>query len=306
MKSIELSQIDLNLLVAFEALFEERSVTAAATRIYLGQPAMSAALGRLRTLFGDELFIRVGREMQPTRKAIAIAPGILAALHQVRQTMQDSQDFDPATDRRDFAIGSADYTSFVVIPKLLAYCKTIAPYLNFRMIEFEKDRVGELLEQGAIDLAFGVFQKPSQPTLCLPLFQEHFVGIARKNHPALLKTPVSLESFASLSHVLVTIRGDATGAVDKALANYSLQRRIALTVPHLLVVPSIVASSDLVATIASRVAHYFSALDDFEVFDLPLKMPSWTVSMMWSKLADRDDANYWLRQTVQAICEQML
>jgi DNA-binding transcriptional LysR family regulator len=305
MKSIDLSPVDLNLLVAFEALFEERSVTAAATRLYLGQPAMSAALGRLRVLFGDELFIRIGREMQPTRKAIAIAPGIFAALHQVRRTMQASQEFDPATDPRDFAIGSADYTSFVVIPKLLAHCKTIAPHLNFKMIEFEKDRVDELLAQGTIDLALGVFPSPSRQTLCLPLFQEHFVGIARTNHPALLQAPLSLENFASLSHVLVTIRRDATGAVDRALAHHHLKRRIALAVPHLLVVPSIVASSDLVATIASRVAHYFAALDDFEVFDLPLELPSWAVSMMWSKLSDQDDANCWLRQTVQTVCEQI-
>ena len=138
MKSIDLAQIDLNLLVAFESLFEKRSVTAAAQRLYLGQPAMSAALGRLRTLFGDALFIRVGREMQPTTEAIAIAPGIFAALHQVRQTIQFSQDFEPATEQRDFAIGSTDYTSFVVIPKLIAYCREVAPKLNFRMICLKK------------------------------------------------------------------------------------------------------------------------------------------------------------------------
>jgi DNA-binding transcriptional LysR family regulator len=305
MKSIELAQIDLNLLVAFEAIFEERSVTAAAARLYLGQPAMSAALGRLRMLFGDELFIRVGREMQPTRKATAIAPGIFAALHQVRQTIQANQDFDPASDRRDFVIGSADYTSFVVMPKLLAHCQAVSPHLNFRMIEFEKDRVGELLEQGAIDLALGVFPKPSRQTRCLPLFQERFVGIARKNHPVLLQTPPLIETFASLSHALVTIRGDTLGVVDRVLADRNLQRRIALTIPHLLVVPSIVASSDLVATIASRAARYFSALDAIEVFELPLEMKSWTVSMIWSKLADRDGANCWLRQTVQAVCERI-
>jgi DNA-binding transcriptional LysR family regulator len=305
MKSINLSQIDLNLLVAFEALFEERSVTLAAQRLYLGQPAMSAALGRLRTLFGDKLLIRVGREMQPTSKAIAIAPGIFAALQQVRQTIQASQDFDPAADQRDFTIGSADYTSFVLLPKLLTHCQAIAPQVNFRMMEFEKDRVGELLEQGTIDLALGVFPKPARQSLCLPLFQDHFVGIARTHHPALRQTPLSMAAFTNLSHALVTIRGDATGVVDRLLAKHNLQRRIALTTPHLLVVPSIVASSDLVATIASRAARYFSTIDGIEMFELPLAMPSWTVSMMWSKLADRDAANCWLRQTIQAVCAQI-
>jgi DNA-binding transcriptional LysR family regulator len=305
MKSIKLAQIDLNLLVAFESLFEERSVTAAARRLYLGQPAMSAALGRLRTLFGDELFIRVGREMQPTAKAIAISPGIFAALHQIRQTLQSSQVFDPVSDSRDFAIGSPDYASFVAIPKLLAYCREVSPNLNFRMIEFKKDCIGDLLEQGAVDLALGVFQNPPRQTICVPLFQEHFVGIARTNHPALMEKTMSLEAFANLSHALNTIRRDAIGEVDYALAVHDLQRRIALTVPHMLVLPSIVASTDLVAAIPSRMARYFSKLDDIEVFELPIKIPKWTVSMLWSKLNDKDDANCWLRQTLQTVCEQI-
>jgi DNA-binding transcriptional LysR family regulator len=302
MKSIELAGVDLNLLVAFEALFEERSVTAAAQRLYLGQPAMSATLGRLRTLFGDELFIRVGREMQPTSKAIAIAPGIFAALHQVRQTIQSSQSFDPALDRRDFAIASTDYTSFVVVPKLMAHCREVAPYLNFRMIGFEKDSVGELLEKGAVDVALGVFPTLPRQTISCPLFQEHFVGIARRDHPA-IEDVITLEAFANLPHVLVTVRRDTAGEVDRALAAHQLQRRVALTVPHMLVLPSVVASSDLISAVPSRMASYFSRADDIQVFRLPLEMQPWTVSMMWSKLTDQDDAIYWLRQTLQTLFE---
>jgi DNA-binding transcriptional LysR family regulator len=305
MKSIQLAQIDLNLLVTFEALFEERSVTVAAQRLYLGQPAMSAALGRLRILFGDELFIRVGREMQPTTKAVAIAPGIFAALHQIRHTIQTSQNFNPASDQRDFAIASPDYTSFVVIPKLIAHCQEVAPNLNFRMIEFEKDIVGDLLEKGTVNLALGVFQNPPRQTICVPLFQEHFVGIASKNHPVLMQKPISLEVFANLSHALNTIRRDAIGEVDHVLALHNLHRRIVLTVPHMLVLPSIIASTDLIAAIPSRMAQYFSKLDEIEIFDLPMEIPKWTVSMLWSKLNDKDDANCWLRQMLHKLCEKI-
>jgi DNA-binding transcriptional LysR family regulator len=299
MKSIELGQIDLNLLVAFEALFEERSVTAAAQRLYLGQPAMSAALGRLRTLFQDDLFIRVGREMQPTTKAVAIAPGIFAALQQVRQTIQSSQDFNPASDPREFAIGSADYTSFILLPTLLAHCREVAPNLNFRLIEFTKDQVGDLLEKGTIDLALGVFPNPPRQTVCISLFEEHFVGIARKNHPVIQQSPISLEAFANLSHALCTIRRDAIGEIDRILAKQGLQRRIALTVPHLLVLPSIIASTDLITAIPSRMAQYFSKLDEIQVFELPVSISPWVVSLLWSQLSDKDDANRWLRQTLK-------
>lgn len=305
MKSIELERIDLNLLVAFATLFEVRSVTLAARRLHLGQPAMSAALGRLRALFGDELFIRVGREMQPTVKAIAIAPGIISALQQIRQTIQSSQDFNFTSDSRDFAIGSADYTSFILIPPLLSHCRTLAPQLNFRMVEFEKDGVGDLLETGTIDVALGVFPNPPRQTICVPLFHEHFVGIARKNHPVIAQNSISLAEFVSLSHALVTLRRDITGEIDRALAQHGLQRRIALTVPHVLVLPSIIAATDLITAIPSRMANYFGQMDAIAVFDLPIDLSPWTVSMLWSKLKDQDDANRWLRQTFQTLSDRL-
>jgi DNA-binding transcriptional LysR family regulator len=305
MKSIELAQIDLNLLVAFEALFEERSVTAAARRIYLGQPAMSAALGRLRTLFNDELFIRVGREMRPTAKAQVIAPGIFAALQQVRQTLQSNQSFVPESNSRSFAIASSDYMSFVLLPKLITYCQETAPHLNFRMIEFEKDLVGDLLEKGTVDLAIGVFPHPPRQSLCVPLFQEYFVGIARHNHPALAQQPMTLEVFANLSHALHTIRRDEIGAIDQVLAQHNLQRRVALTVPHMLVLPAIIASTDLITVIPARMAEYFSRIDEIEVFELPIDLSPWTVSMLWSQLSDNDEASRWLRQTLRTLCEKI-
>lgn len=302
MKSINLSAIDLNLLVAFEALLEERSVTLAAQRLHLGQPAMSAALGRLRVLFEDELFIRMGREMQPTSKAIEIASGILAALHQIRQTLEASQVFDPIASSRRFAIGSPDYTSSVVIPSLLEFCSQKAPQLNFRLIGYEKDNVGELLEQGAIDVALGVFPMPPQQTHHIALFQERFVGIARQGHPSIDRGTMSLETFASQSHALVTLRRDITGEMDKLLAQHHLQRRVAITTPHMLALPAILATTDLVATLPDRVALQLAHLHNLELFELPVETETWTVSMLWSKLADKDAANAWLRHTLNAIC----
>lgn len=301
MKSINLSTIDLNLLVAFEALFEERSVTLAAQRVHLGQPAMSAALGRLRTVFDDELFIRVGKEMQPTSKTLEIATGILAALNQIRQTLEVSQVFDSKTSSRRFAIGSSDYTSYVMLPSLLEVCGQNAPQLNFRLIGYEKDSVGELLEQGAIDVALGVFPSPPQQTSHIALFQEHFVGIARQGHAAIARGSMSLETFASQSHALVTLRRDTTGEIDKLLAQRHLQRRVAITTPHMLALPSILATTNLVATVPYRVAVQLAQLHHLDLFELPIEPETWMVSMLWSKLADKDVANSWLRQTLNTI-----
>ncbi|WP_341529218.1 LysR family transcriptional regulator [Nostoc sp. UHCC 0302] len=300
---IDLSAIDLNLLVAFEALFEERSVTAAATRLYLGQPAMSAALARLRILFQDELFIRIGRQMQPTAKALEVAQGIKAALQQIRQTLEASQTFDSTTSKSTFTIGSSDYTSFVVMPKLLEVCRRIAPSINFRLIGFAKDFVGELLERREIDLALGVFQDPPRQTMQMPLFPEHFVGICRLGHPILSQDVITPEFFASFLHALFTLRQDEVGEIDKALAQCHLQRRIVLTTPHLLVLPAIISSTDLVAAVPSRLVTPLAYQGALEIFELPVQTQPWMISMLWSKLIQQDQANSWLRQMLISVCE---
>jgi len=305
MKSINLAAIDLNLLVAFEALMEQRSVTKAAEQLQVGQPAMSAALYRLRVLFEDDLFVRLGRQMQPTLKAQAIAPGILAALQQIRQTVTTSQAFDPGSSDRTFAIGSSDYTSVVLLPPLLEFCQNHAPALNFQMIGFEKDDVGELLEQGAIDVALGVFPNPPRQTRWKPLFEERFVGIARQGHPGLHQGSMDLVTFTQYSHALTTLRRDTTGAIDKALSDQNLQRRIALTTPHMLSLPFAIATSELIAALPHRIALRLTSVCHLEIFELPLETKPWTVSIVWSALTDQDDANHWLRDTIQTICQRL-
>ncbi|MEH1838736.1 MAG: LysR family transcriptional regulator [Nostoc sp.] len=303
MALIDLSSVDLNLLVAFEVLFEERSVTASAQRLYLGQPAMSAALGRLRSLFQDELFIRIGREMQPTARAMKIAPNISVALQQIRETLESSQTFDPVTCKHTFAIGSSDYTSYVVVPKLLEVCRQTAPGIDFRLIGFDKSYVGELLEKREIDVALGVFQDPPKQTIQIPLFPEHFVGICRRGHPIITKETLTSETFAQLPHALFTLRRDDVGELDKVLAQSNLQRRVVLTTPHLLILPAVISSSDLVTAIPSRLTKPFACQDTLEIFELPVQTEPWMISMLWSKLTDQDQANLWLRQMLKSVCE---
>jgi DNA-binding transcriptional LysR family regulator len=304
MKSINLAAIDLNLLVAFEALLEQHSVTKASERLQIGQPAMSAALSRLRILFEDELFVRLGRQMQPTLKAQAIAPGILAALQQIRQAITVSQTFEPTSSDRTFAIGSSDYTSFVLVPPLLELSHQTAPSINFRMIGFEKDSIGDLLEQGEIDVALGVFPNPPRQTQWEPIFEERFVGIARRGHPSLQQGTMSLETFAQLPHALTTLRRDTTGAIDKALNEQNLERRIAFTTPHMMVLPFAIASSDLVSALPRRIAFHLATVCDLTIFELPIQTKPWMVSMLWSTLSDRDEANRWLRDAIKAIAQK--
>ena len=305
MKSINLAAIDLNLLVAFEALITERSVTKAAEKLQIGQPAMSSSLNRLRVLFEDDLFIRMGQQMQPTVKAKAIAPNILAVLQQIRQTIIAPNIFDPVSSDRTFAIGSSDYTSLVIVPPLLEFSSHNAPLINLHTIGFEKDSVGELLEQGMIDLALGVFPNPPRQTQLEPIFEENFVGIARQGHPDVKNGTISLEAFTKLSHALTTLRRDRSGAIDRALQDQNLQRRIAVITPHMLVLPFAIATSDLVAAIPKRLAITMAKACNLTIFELPIETEPWKVCMLWSVLSDRDEANQWLRNTIKAIASQL-
>lgn len=152
-------------------------------------------------------------------------------------------------------------------------------------------------------MALGVFQNPPPHIRSVPLFRERFVGIARRGHPAIANGSMSLETFASLPQALVTIRRDATGEIDKLLAQHQLQRRIAVTIPHMLVLPAMIATSDLVAAIPHRIAAQLARLHQLDLFELPFNSEAWTVTMIWSKLADKNTANSWLRQTLSTVCE---
>lgn len=202
---MDLREIDLNLLLAFEALMGARSVTGAAARLGLRQPAMSAALSRLRTAFGDERFVRVGQTMQPTPRALRLAPGIAAALEGRRVTLGTELPFDPSTDRRTFVPCMTDHALATLGPPLAERLRTAGRGLHQRVATCDKDSLAPTIEGGVLDLAVGVFPDPPQNAVVTPLFEERFTGIARIGHAA-LDGELDHEGFASLDHALYTAR----------------------------------------------------------------------------------------------------
>lgn len=300
---IDLSAIDLNLLVAFEALYAEQSVTAAAQRIHVGQPAMSAALGRLRSLLSDDLFVRIGRDMKPTAKADAIAPQIAAALGTIRAALAEPPHFNPAEAKTVFTLATSDYFASLILPKMLAVFRDQAPQVNLRVITVEKESFIELLEGAIIDVALGTFANLPPHILQDDLLPERFLGVCRLDHPALAPGEITLEQFVAFPQALFTLRRDATGLVDQALAEQGLQRRIALTVPYWFALPTAIAASDLLAAIPSCLEQHFIQHYPVQSFEIPLELPSWAISMAWSKLKDQDPANRWLRQIIHESCQ---
>ncbi len=275
---MDLIRIDLNLLLAFEAVFETRSVSRAEARPGLRQPAMSAALARLRRVFGDELFTRIGGTMSPSPKAMRVAPGVLGALAQLRGTLGEETAFDPSTAPAVFTLALTDYGAAVLLPGLAALLRAEAPRVDLRVVGYEKADAAALVLTGAVDLAFGVFPDAPGGVVIRPLFEERFTGVARADHPA-LAAPLTPATFAALDHALFTVRREAAGAIDRALAELGLARRVALTLPHVLALAPTLAASDLVTAIPLRLADAFRN-PRLATYSIPLDLAPWRFEMM--------------------------
>ncbi len=293
---MNLSAVDLNLLVVFEALMAERSVTRAARRVGLSQPAASNALSRLRALFRDDLLVRVPGGMEPTAKARDLVEPVRDALDRLRGVLDGGTGFDPATARRAFTLAASDYVAFLVLPSLMEAVGRIAPGIDLRQRHLAKESVEAAIDRGEADAALGVFPQLSKRIRAVPLFRERFVLAARRGHPALDGGALTPEEFAALPHVLMTLRRDATGAIDDALAGLGLKRRVALTVADHLLVPFVIAASDMVAALPQRMAQRFAECTGLMIREVPLPLPPWDVSLIWGGATDRDSAQVWLRK----------
>jgi DNA-binding transcriptional LysR family regulator len=292
---MNLRGFDLNLLLAFEALADTGSVSQAARRLGIGQPAMSAALARLRRLTGDRLFERTGGRMEPTARATALKPGITAGLAQLRMTLAAGVDFDPATATRTFTLASTDYTTAVILPPLAALLQDHGPRIDLRFSSYDKQDVPELVARGEVDLAIGVFEPLPPDAVRTQLWTERFVGVARKDHPVLQNlTP---ETYAAANHALISVRRDARGRIDQELEALGLHRRIAVVLPHMLALQPVLLVSDLIATLPARIAASFRR-HGLETFELPITTRSWAVEMLWRPSARTDQANRWLRHAI--------
>lgn len=298
---MDLHGIDLNLLVAFDALMKERSVTRAGIRIGRTQPAMSAALSRLRGLLNDELFIRSPAGLQPTPRALDLAEPLGHALTEIQRTLEFTQTFDPTTSTATFSIALSDHPTFRVLPVLLDALRQKAPGITLRIGNFTaRDDAITLLDAGEADLTIGVSPTASGRILTRPLFSEDFVCVLRRNHPA-TKAPLDLQAFLSLSHLLVSPENDRFGLVDAALAKMGHKRRLAVTLPTMYAAPLVIARSDLIATLMAGVIPASGQADALAIRPPPIDLDPITFTMSWHRRNDVHPAQRWLRDFVAGL-----
>lgn len=303
---MDLHGIDLNLLVAFDALICERNVTRAGVRIGRTQPAMSAALARLRLLLKDELFVRSASGLQATPRALELAVPLGEALASIQRTLDFTQDFIPASATIRYTLAVSDHPAFVLLPALLKRLAQQAPGMTLRIKACTaREEALSLLDAGEADAAIGVpgGNTPRIPTM--PLFEEHFVCVARKGHP-LASQDMTLERFLSYQHLLVSPEGDGVGHVDVWLAQRQRQRRIAITLPHMYAAPAIIAGSDLLATMMAGVVAASGLGSALAVLPLPgIELPPVPFVLHWHRRNDAHPAQRWLREQIVLLCREL-
>ena len=302
MHEIDLRRADLNLLVVFKALLAERHVGRAAKRLALTQSAASHALGRLRSLFADPLFVRHPKGVEPTARALALAPTVADILDRA-QSLIMSPVFDP-TLACSFTIATIDLTLPTVVVPLIERLRRVAPAIDLRVVPLVRDYVAAAFDRQEIDMAILNFPDPPKRLARVPVLKDRYIGIARRGHPGLTKKSLTPKAYAALPHLLFSPRGDAKGIVDEPLTQLSgIRRRVVMTVPHISAVPVIVARTDLVAVIAERIAHLYAAEHDLMLFDPPIRLPEFTISILTSAARAREPALQWLQQQVMHVCE---
>ena len=295
-----LAKIDLNLLVAFDALVSEQSVTKAAARIGIGQSAMSHNLARLRALFGDELLTRGPDGMRPTPRGLALVAPVRGILGQVQALTAQRAAFVPASAETVFRIGMPDSVEVLLVPQLLAYLQREAPGIRLRLQSVgHPAQMLEDLDSDQLDMAVSVgeitegrdhHKKRSILTgtfMCM--FNAALVGI---------EPPISLEDYVRLPHVLTSLRQGERGVVDTALEKVGLKRNVTLVTPRFLAVPFLVRGAPVVTTMHAELARLFSSALGLSLSPPPLRLPDMAISLVWHESYDNDPAHAWLRRVI--------
>lgn len=295
MRSIDISALNLNLLPALDALLAERSVSRAARRMGVSQPAMSHTLARLRHEFGDPLLVLSGRRMELTPRAVAIATPLSEALRSLAASLAPGEPFDPRTVERVFSVATYDLFELALLPQLLAYLATEAPSLSLRIERVTTDTV-DRLQRGALDLLLcsSELALPSSGLETRRLEKSGFAVVARRGRG---QRP-TMRQYLDATHILVSLDRRSEGVVDRALAAKGKRRKVTLVVPHFMSALALAASSDSLLTLPVSAAERGVELFDLSRWAPPLPLPQVTSRMVWPSRFRHDEGHRWLRDAM--------
>ena len=299
---MSLRSVDLNLLVALDALLSEQHVTRASKRVGLSQPAMSNALGRLRRIFGDELLVRTSTGMMPTPRATELAEPLQQLLRQVERVLESDASFDATTSNRSFTIRMSDILGCLILPPLMAR-KPATSQTTYNVLHLPPADTVEALERDEIDLAVSMRLEHSNAIRAETVLTDRMVCIMRAGHP-IADRPLTLETFIAQEHMKQSMSPTDVRFVDDVLAGMGHRRRLALNVPHWLVMPNILKQTDLLA-VMPRLLASAQMDDELRMLELPFRSEPFEWMMYWHRRYDQSKANRWLREELRQVCARL-
>lgn len=299
---MNISDLDLNLLTAFDAVWRLRNVSRAAEDLGLSQPAISNALRRLRARFGDQLFVRTARAMAPTPLAEELGAVISGALAQIRAGLERRRDFVPRSEIRTYTIIMTDIGEIVFLPRLLRHLREEAPGISIRTVQLSADETPRALEAGEVNLAIGYMPDLKTGVYQQQLFTTRYVCIVRKAHSS-IRGRMTRRQFLHATHVVAEAVGTGHYVIERQLERLGVARRIGLRVPHFLALPIIVASTDMIATVPEPLAAAFRSID-IQTIPHPIPFPELPIKQFWHERYHDDPANRWLRQRCTSLFQE--
>ena len=292
---------DLNLLLALDALLEEGSVVGAARRMHLSAPAMSRTLARIRETVGDPIFVKVGRKMVPTPRALALREQVHASVEHARQLLQPERDVDLASLDRSFNLHANDVFISAFGQALLKRVRAEAPHVLLRFSP-ESDSEDAVLRDGKVDLYISAMRSMGMEVHVQPLFTTRFVGLAREDHP-IFQAAITAERFARYDQISVSRRGRASGPIDAALQAMGLARHVSLVVPTFYSGVFMLAASDLILALPEHVVATVQQMGiRAKPFALPVPVEAVGIVQAWHPRFQGDQAHQWLRRVIREMC----
>lgn len=294
---MELSDIDLNLLVLFQDLIVERRVSKVAENMGLTQPAVSNALAKLRRIFDDELFLRTPSGMVPTPFAEQLSEPVGYALGMIHSGLNQRTDFEPAHAKRTVTIGMTDIGEIVFLPSLIERLGSEAPGVMLNTVRNTAENLSDDMASGKVDLAIGLLPHLKAGFFQRRLFQQRYVCLFRRGD-ALVRGGFTLAGYKAAEHLVIVSAGTGHGKVDELIQKAGVERRVRLTVPHFVGVGHILKRTGLVATVPERLAETLVTPFELTLCDHPVKLPEVQINMFWHAKVHREPANQWLRNLV--------
>ena len=296
---MDIKNVDLNLLVLLDTMMERRSVTRAAEALGLSQPATSAALARLRLVFGDPLFVKVGSAMQPTPRTLKLAAPVRRVIAAIQEDILQPSAFNPSQSDKTFNLIAPDIAEVILLPRLLQSLCVQAPGVKLRVSSMPRLVAAQALESGQAELALGYFPDLQKAGFFQQrLFKHRYVGIVRKNHP-FIGSRLTMKAYLGAPHAVVAPEG-REHAVERFLKLKNLKRNVVLELSHFMSLSSIIASSDLLATVPDDLANLFVEQGGVRMVELPVAVPQVEVHQFWHQRMHKDAANMWFRGLVSA------